>query len=34
VADVPPGDYLLRAFESSAKDGAETFVDDKRITVV
>lgn len=34
VADVPPGDYLLRAFESSAEDGRETFVDDKRITVV
>jgi Sporulation and spore germination/Immunoglobulin-like domain of bacterial spore germination len=33
VADVPPGDYVLRAFESSAEDGRETFVDDKRITV-
>lgn len=34
VADVAPGDYVLRAFESSAEDGRETFVDDKRITVV
>lgn len=34
VADVPRGDYVLRAFESSAEDGRETFVDDKRITVV
>jgi hypothetical protein len=32
-ADVPPGDYVLRAFESSAKDGSETFVDDKPLTV-
>jgi hypothetical protein len=33
-ADVPAGDYVLRAFESSAKDGSDTFVDDKRIRVV
>ncbi|MBK5307343.1 MAG: GerMN domain-containing protein [Frankiaceae bacterium] len=32
-ADIPPGDYVLRAFESSAKDGSETFVDDKPLTV-
>ena len=32
-ADVPPGDYLLRAFESSAEDGRPTFVDDKPLTV-
>jgi hypothetical protein len=32
-ADVPPGDYVLRAFESSAKDGSDTFVDDKALTV-
>jgi spore germination protein GerM len=28
-----PGDYLLSAFEVSAKDGSKTFVDDKTITV-
>ena len=33
-ADVPPGDYVLRAFESSAEDGRETFVDDKPLTVM
>jgi hypothetical protein len=33
AADVPPGDYVLRAYESSAKDGAPTFVDDKLVTV-
>ncbi|MDX6200101.1 MAG: hypothetical protein QOJ79_3252 [Actinomycetota bacterium] len=33
VAAVPPGDYVLRAFESSAKDGTATFVDDKAVTV-
>src|SRR4051812_45298361 len=33
TADVPPGNYVLRAFESSAKDGSETFVDDKPLTV-
>ena len=31
--DVPPGDYELRAFESSAEDGAPTFVDTKQVTV-
>ena len=34
VADVPPGRYVLRAFESSAEDGRETWVDDKAVTVV
>jgi hypothetical protein len=33
AVDVPPGDYELKAFESSAKDGSETFVDTKRVTV-
>jgi hypothetical protein len=33
VANVPPGSYVLRAFESSAKDGKPTFVDDKPVTV-
>lgn len=33
VADVPPGNYVLRAFESSAEDGRPTFVDDKPVTV-
>ena len=33
VVDVPPGDYVLRAFESSAEDGRPTFVDDKPVTV-
>jgi hypothetical protein len=33
VADVPPGNYELRAYESSAKDGTPTFVDDKPVTV-
>ena len=33
VVDVPPGSYLLRAWESSAKDGSQTFVDDKPVTV-
>jgi hypothetical protein len=33
VADVPPGEYVLRAYESSAKDGSATFVDDKPLTV-
>lgn len=28
-----PGDYLVRAFEASAKDGTATFIDDKAITV-
>lgn len=32
-AGVAPGSYVLRAFESSAKDGSATFVDDKAITV-
>jgi hypothetical protein len=30
---VPPGDYVLKAFESSAQDGSETFVETKRVTV-
>jgi hypothetical protein len=33
VADVPPGEYVLRAYESSAEDGTATFVDDKPVTV-
>lgn len=32
-ADVAPGSYVLRAFESSAKDGSEQFVDDKPLRV-
>jgi hypothetical protein len=30
---VPPGEYVLRAYESSAEDGRATFVDDKPVTV-
>jgi hypothetical protein len=30
-ADVPPGDYVLRAYESSAEDGSELWVDDKPV---
>ena len=33
TVDVPPGDYELRAFESSAEDGSVTFLDTKRVTV-
>jgi spore germination protein GerM len=33
AVDVPPGTYELQAFESSAKDGSQTFVDSKRVTV-
>ena len=33
TADVPPGDYVLRAFESSAEDGRPMYVDDKPLTV-
>src|SRR4051812_34947185 len=33
VANVPPGRYVLRAYESSAKDGTPTFIDDKPVTV-
>ena len=33
AVDVPPGDYVFRAFEESAEDGSRTFVDDKRVTV-
>lgn len=32
-ADVPPGDYVLRAWESSARDGSVTWLDTKRVTV-
>ena len=32
-ADVPPGDYLLRAWESSARDGSVLWLDTKRVTV-
>lgn len=33
TVDVPPGDYVLRAFSSSAKDGSRMFVDDKDVRV-
>lgn len=33
TADVPPGDYVLRAYESSARDGSVTWLDTKRVTV-
>jgi hypothetical protein len=33
AADVPAGEYVLRAYESSAKDGTATFIDDKPVTV-
>lgn len=33
TADVPPGDYELWAYESSAKDGSVTWLDTKRVTV-
>ena len=33
TADVPPGDYELWAFESSAEDGRVTWLDTKRVTV-
>jgi hypothetical protein len=33
AADVPPGDYVLWAYESSAKDGSITWLDTKRVTV-
>lgn len=32
-ADVPPGDYVLRAWESSAQDGSVTWLDTKRVTL-
>lgn len=32
-ADVPPGSYVLRAFESSAENGAPLWVDDKPLQV-
>lgn len=31
--DVPPGDYVLWAYESSAQDGSITWLDTKRVTV-
>jgi len=31
--EVPPGDYVLKAFESSARDGSQTFVETKSVTV-
>lgn len=31
--ELDPGDYVFRAFESSAEDGSETHVDDKAFTV-
>lgn len=33
TADVPPGDYELWAFESSAKDGSITWLDTKSVTI-
>ena len=33
TVDVPPGDYELWAFESSAEDGRVTWLDTKRVTV-
>ncbi len=33
TVDVPPGDYVLRAFESSADDGSRMFIDDKDVRV-
>lgn len=33
TADVPPGDYELWAYESSAEDGSITWQDTKRVTV-
>jgi hypothetical protein len=33
TVEVPPGDYELKAFESSAEDGSETFLDTKTVTV-
>jgi hypothetical protein len=33
LPDVPAGDYVLRAFESSAEDGRPLHVDDKRVRV-
>lgn len=33
TADVPAGNYVLRAFESSAKDGSPRWVDDKPLRV-
>jgi hypothetical protein len=33
TADVPAGEYVLRAYETSAKDGSATFIDDKPVTV-
>lgn len=33
TVDVPPGDYVLRAFAESARDGSRMFVDDKDVRV-
>ena len=33
TVDVPPGNYVLRAFSSSAEDGRPMFVDDKDVRV-
>lgn len=33
TADVPPGDYVLWAYESSAQDGSITWLDTKSVTV-
>ncbi|MGI8537983.1 MAG: GerMN domain-containing protein [Mycobacteriales bacterium] len=34
TVDVPPGNYVLRAFSSSAEDGRPMFVDDKGVRVI
>jgi hypothetical protein len=34
TVSVPPGDYVVAAFERSARDGSEVAVDTKRVTVV
>ena len=31
--DAPPGDYVLRAYESSAEDGSVTWLDTKRVRI-
>ena len=33
ITELPPGSYVLRAFESSAEDGRPTFADDKPLTI-
>lgn len=33
TVDLPPGDYLVKALEYSAKDGSPQYIDDKAVTV-